>query len=387
MKTKLWIISVFLTIVITLVGCTTKQTSTSITTMPSSTVKATSTLPPVSVPASVSGIETALESIYTRVNPSVVLIDVVLPPSISNPGGGALGSGFVWDTEGDIVTNNHVIDGASSITVTFSDGTVTDASLVGADADSDLAVIKVNPSGLQLQPVSIADSTAVQVGQLAIAIGNPYGLENTLTVGFVSAIGRLVSANQNATGPAYSIPNIIQVDTPINPGNSGGVLLNDNGAVIGVTQSIATSSGSSSGVGFAIPSVIVKQVVPALITTGHSDHPYLGVSVGTLDPNIAKAMNLPSNQRGALVETVTAGGPADKAGIKASSTNFTDNGQQITIGGDVITAYNGQTVRSSDDLVTFLANSGSVGQTVTLTVLRSGKQIQVQVTLGLRPSS
>jgi 2-alkenal reductase len=317
----------------------------------------------------------------------VVLIDVVLPPSISNPGGGALGSGFVWDTEGDIVTNNHVIDGASSITVTFSDGTVTDASLVGADADSDLAVIKVNPSGLQLQPVSIADSTAVQVGQLAIAIGNPYGLENTLTVGFVSAIGRLVSANQNATGPAYSIPNIIQVDTPINPGNSGGVLLNDNGAVIGVTQSIATSSGSSSGVGFAIPSVIVKQVVPALITTGHSDHPYLGVSVGTLDPNIAKAMNLPSNQRGALVETVTAGGPADKAGIKASSTNFTDNGQQITIGGDVITAYNGQTVRSSDDLVTFLANSGSVGQTVTLTVLRSGKQIQVQVTLGLRPSS
>ena len=387
MKTKLWIISVFFTIVITLVGCTTKQTSTSITTMPSSTVKATSTLPPVSVPASVSGIETALESIYTRVNPSVVLIDVVLPPSISNPGGGALGSGFVWDTQGDIVTNNHVIDGASSITVTFSDGTVTDASLVGADADSDLAVIKVNPSGLQLQPVSIADSTTVQVGQLAIAIGNPYGLENTLTVGFVSAIGRLVSANQNATGPAYSIPNIIQVDTPINPGNSGGVLLNDNGAVIGVTQSIATSSGSSSGVGFAIPSVIVKQVVPALITTGHSDHPYLGVSVGTLDPNIAKAMNLPSNQRGALVETVTAGGPADKAGIKASSTNFTDNGQQITIGGDVITAYNGQTVRSSDDLVTFLANSGSVGQTVTLTVLRSGKQIQVQVTLGLRPSS
>ena len=245
----------------------------------------------------------------------------------------------------------------------------------------------MNPNALQLQPVSVADSTMVQVGQLAIAIGNPYGLENTMTVGFVSAIGRLVAANQNATGPVYSIPNIIQVDTPINPGNSGGVLLNDNGAVIGVTQSIATSSGSSSGVGFAIPSVIVKQVVPALITTGHSDHPYLGVSVGTLDPNIAKAMNLPSNQRGALVETVTAGGPADKAGIKASSTNFTDNGQQITIGGDVITAYNGQTVRSSDDLVTFLANSGSVGQTVTLTVLRSGKQIQVQVTLGLRPSS
>jgi 2-alkenal reductase len=245
----------------------------------------------------------------------------------------------------------------------------------------------VNPNDLQLKPITLADSTAVQVGQLAIAIGNPWGYENTMTVGFVSAIGRVVSANQNATGPAYSIPNIIQVDTPINPGNSGGVLLNDTGAVIGVTQSIATSSGSSSGVGFAIPSVIVKQVVPALITTGHSDYPYLGVSVVTLDPSMATAMNLPSNQHGALVEAVTSGGPADKAGIKASDTNITDNGQQVSVGGDVITAYNGQTVKSSDDLVTFLADSGVVGQNVTLTILRNGKQIQVQVTLGLRPSS
>ena len=386
MKRKLLIITAILSMVITLVGCTTKQISTSSTTVPSST-EATTTVPSISVPASVSGIETTLESIYARVNPSVVLINVVLPPSISDLGGAALGSGFVWDTQGDIVTNNHVIDGASSMTVTFSDGTVVNASLVGADTDSDLAVIKVDPSGLQLQPVSIADSTAVQVGQLAIAIGNPFGLENTMTVGFVSAIGRLVSTNQNITGPTYSIPNIIQVDTPINPGNSGGVLLNDSGAVIGVTQSIDTSSGSSSGIGFAIPSSIVKQVVPALITTGHSDHPYLGVSVITLDPNMATAMNLPSNQHGALVETVTAGGPADNAGIKASNTNLNDSGLQVTIGGDVITAYNDQTVKSSDDLVTFLANSGSVGQTVTLTVLRGGKQIQVQVTLGLRPSS
>ena len=386
MKRKLLIITAILSMVITLVGCTTQQTSTSTATVPSST-QATTTLSPISVPSSVSGIETTLESIYSRVNPSVVLINVVLPPSISSLGGSALGSGFVWDTQGDIVTNNHVIDGASSMTVTFSDGTVIDASLVGADTDSDLAVIKVNPSGLQLQPVSIADSTTVQVGQLAIAIGNPYGLENTMTVGFVSAIGRLVSANQNITGPTYSIPNIIQVDTPINPGNSGGVLLNDTGAVIGVTQSIATSSGSSSGVGFAIPSSIVKQVVPALITTGHSDHPYLGVSVATLDPNMAAAMNLSSNQHGALVEAVTSGGPADKAGIKASNTNITDNGQQVSVGGDVITAYNGQTVKSSDDLVTFLADSGVVGQNVTLTILRNGKQIQVQVTLGLRPNS
>lgn len=210
---------------------------------------------------------------------------------------------------------------------------------------------------------------------------------HNVTVGFVSAIGRLVPANENATGPTYNIPDIIQIDTPINPGNSGGVLLDDTGAVIGVTQSIATSSGSSSGVGFAIPSVIIKNVVPALITTGHYEHPYLGLTLTSLDPNMANAMNLPSGQRGALVEAVTSGGPADKAGIKASNTNFMDSGQQVTIGGDVIVAYNGQTVKSSDDLITFLANSGSVGQTVTLTVLRGGKQIQVKVTLGLRPSS
>jgi 2-alkenal reductase len=387
MKRKLLIIIAILSMVVALAGCTTQKTSTSSTTIPSSTIKTTTTLPPISVPAAVSGIETTLESIYDRVNPSVVLINVVIPPSISDLGGTALGSGFIWDTQGDIVTNNHVIDGASSITVTFYDGTTVDASLVGADADSDLAVIKVNPSGLQLQPVSVADSTTVQVGQLAIAIGNPWGLENTMTVGFVSAIGRVLPGNQSATGPAYSIPNIIQVDTPINPGNSGGVLLNDNGAVIGVTQSIDTSSGSSSGVGFAIPSSIVKQVVPALITTGHSDHPYLGVSVMTLDSSMATAMNLPSNQHGALVEAVTSGGPADKAGIKASNTNITDNGQQVSVGGDVIIAYNGQVVKSADDLVTFLSNSGSVGQAVTLTILRNGKQIQVQVTLGLRPSS
>ena len=387
MKRKIWIFITVFSLAISLVACTIKPTSTSLTTVTNSTtVKATSTLPPVSVPDAVSGIETTLESIYNRVNPSVVLIQVALTPSITNPGGGALGSGFVWDNKGDIVTNNHVIDGASSITVTFYDGTTVDASLIGADADSDLAVIKVNPSGLQLQPVTVADSTAVHVGQLAVAIGNPYGLENTMTVGFVSAIGRLVSANQNPTG-SYSIPDIIQIDTPINPGNSGGVLLDDTGSVIGVTQSIATSSGSSSGVGFAIPSVIIQQVVPSLIDTGHYDHPYLGLTLTSLDPNITNAMNLPSGQRGALVVGVAPGGPSDKAGIKAGSTSFTDNGQQVTIGGDVIITYGGQTVKSSDDLITYLTNSGSVGQSVTLTVLHGGKQIQVQVTLGLRPSS
>jgi S1-C subfamily serine protease len=387
MKRKSCIVSLFLIVLIIFSGCAPVQSSTvsSVFSIQTSTKGAALSSP--QIPDAVSSLESTLESIYTKVNPSVVLIQVTLPASITNPGGGALGSGFIWDTQGDIVTNNHVISGASSTTVTFTDGTVVDATLVGADADSDLAVIKVDPNVLQLQPVSVADSTQVKVGQLAIAIGNPFGLENTMTSGFVSAIGRLVSSNVTGVGPTYSIPDIIQTDAAINPGNSGGVLLDDNGAVIGVTQSIESQSGSSSGVGFAIPSSIVKQVVPALIKTGHYDHPYLGLSVGTLDPNIAKAMNLPSNQRGALVESIISGGPADKAGIKASTTNFTDNGTPMTIGGDVIVTFNGQIIKNADDLVTFLADQTSVGQTVTLTILRNGNQVQVQVNLGVRPSS
>jgi len=389
MKKGFWITPILI-MMLALVGCTTQTTSTSASTaatISNSTATTAATISPGSVPDSVSSIETTLESIYAKVNPSVVLINVNIPASGFSGASQALGSGFIWDNNGDIVTNDHVISGASGMTVTFTDGTTVDASLVGADADSDLAVIKVNPNGLQFQSVILGDSNTLKVGQLAIAIGNPFGLENTMTVGYVSAIGRLVQGNQNATGPTYSIPDIIQIDTPINPGNSGGVLLDDTGAVIGVTQSIDTSSGSSSGVGFAIPSSIIKQVIPSLIASGSYDHPYLGVTLTSLDPSMAGAMNLPSGQRGALVEAVTSGGPADKAGIKASNTNFTDNGQQVSIGGDVIIAYNDQTVKTSDDLITFLTNSGSVGQQVTLTILRNGKQIQVQVTLGKRPSS
>jgi 2-alkenal reductase len=368
MKTGKWIVSALLILTLTLVGCTTQNGAT--------------------VPKSLADLEATLESIYARTNPSVVNIQVLLPASLSSPGGGAaLASGFVWDTQGNLVTNNHVVEGATRITVTFYDGTTVEASLVGTDADSDLAVIKVNTNAIQLQPVAMADSTQLKVGQLAIAIGNPFGLQGTMTVGFISGLGRLLPANLNAVGPTYSIPDIIQTDAAINPGNSGGVLLDDTGKVIGVTSSMATTSGISEGFGFAIPSAIVQQVVPALIKTGHYDHPYLGVSVVSLNPDLASAMNLPSNQRGALVETVTPGGPADKAGLKASQNQVTIDGQQVSVGGDVIIAYNSQVVKSSDDVVTFLARSGSVGQTVTLTVLRGGKQVQVPVTLGIRPSS
>ena len=389
MKKKLLVVAGLLMMVGALTGClnpssttTTAASNTTYVASGTTTTRSSS----ASVLGSVSDLETTLESIYAQVSPSVVLINDNMPASATSLGGPALGSGFVWDTKGDIVTNNHVIDGASNITVTFSDGTVVNASLVGADSNSDLAVLKVNPSGLNLQPVTL-DKNAPQVGQLAIAIGNPYGQQNTLTVGFISAVGRLIPTSENATGPTYSIPDIIQTDTAINPGNSGGVLLNDSGEVMGVTQSIDTSSGSSSGVGFAIPASIVEQVIPALINTGVYQHPYLGVTVTSLDPAVAGAMNLTSGQRGALVEAVTSGSPADKAGLKAGSTNFTDNGAQVAIGGDVIIAFNGQAVKSSDDLITYLADQGVVGQSATLTIIRGGKQMNITVTPGARPTS
>jgi serine protease Do len=388
------IISILLAFLLAFAGCTSTN-PTSASAPPTATITPT---PVTSTPAPatrLTDIEATLVDIYTRVNPSVVNISVLQKQEIifqfpGQPGAQysqALGSGFVWDDAGHIVTNNHVVADADNISVIFYDGTIVPGEVVGADADSDLAVVKVDMPTDQIKPLQMADSTQLQVGQLAIAIGNPFGLQGTITVGFISGLGRLLPANENAVGPTYSIPDIIQTDAAINPGNSGGVLLDDTGKVIGVTSSIATTSGTSAGVGFAIPSAIVQQVVPALIETGHYEHPYLGLTLVSLNPDIASAMNLPPNQRGALVEAVTAGSPADTAGFQASQDQVTINGQQVLVGGDVIIAYNDQTVKSPDDLITFLARFGSVGQMVTLTVLRNGQQIQVPVTLGVRPGS
>jgi serine protease Do len=388
------IISILLAFLLAFAGCTSTN-PTSASAPPTATITPT---PVTSTPAPatrLTDIEATLVDIYTRVNPSVVNISVLQKQEIifqfpGQPGAQysqALGSGFVWDDAGHIVTNNHVVANADNISITFYDGTVVPGKVVGTDSDSDLAVVKVDMPTDQIKPLQMADSTQLQVGQLAIAIGNPFGLQGTMTVGFISGLGRLLPANENAVGPTYSIPDIIQTDAAINPGNSGGVLLDDTGKVIGVTSSIATTSGTSAGVGFAIPSAIVQQVVPALIETGHYEHPYLGLTLVSLNPDIASAMNLPPNQRGALVEAVTAGSPADTAGFQASQDQVTINGQQVLVGGDVIIAYNDQTVKSPDDLITFLARFGSVGQMVTLTVLRNGQQIQVPVTLGVRPGS
>jgi serine protease Do len=349
--------------------------------------------------------ETALENVYAQVNPSVVAIEVVTQQSASSqtpavpgfrgqqqqlpqaPVQQALGSGFVWDAQGNIVTNNHVIANATRITITFADGTVAQAKLVGADPDSDLAVVKVDLPANQLRPVQVADSNQVKVGQFAIAIGNPFGEQNTMTTGIVSALGRTLPAGSaNVQGPSYTIPDIIQTDAPINPGNSGGVLLNSDGKVIGITAAMESRSGSSSGVGFAIPSAIAQKVVPVLIKTGHFDHPYLGISGGTLAPSLAQAMNLKADQRGALVGSVTRGGPAEKAGLRGSTQPATIDGQSVNVGGDVIIAFNGTPVKTFDDLVAYLARL-DVNQSVTLTILRDGKEQTIQVTLAPRPSA
>ena len=379
-------------------------------TQPSGAAPSTSTTT-TKTPAAITGgsdlltaYESTLESIYTAVSPQVVNI-MVLTPATGNtlqnfPGfnnnpqsqtpqySSALGSGFIWDTKGNIVTNNHVVDGATKIEVTFSDGTTVPATIVGQDPYSDLAVIKVDVSASKLVPVTMADSTQVKVGEIAIAIGNPYGFEGSMTVGTVSGLGRDLPTSQvdQASGASYSIPDVIQTDAAVNPGNSGGVLVNDLGQVIGVTSALESSSGSSSGIGFAIPAEIVSKVVPSLISSGKYEHPYLGISGTDMTPDIAQAMNLPADTRGALVEQVSAGGPAAIAALQASNTTVTINGVQGTVGGDIITAIDGQTINSMSDIIAYLAIHTQVGQSVTLTIMRNGQTQTVQATLGTRPS-
>jgi serine protease Do len=343
----------------------------------------------VNAAAALSALETGYEDIYAAVNPSVVLIQVVIAPNASSPQyQQALGSGFVWDTNGHIVTNNHVVDGATDITVTFYDGTTVPAKVVGADPDSDLAVLLVSVPAGQLHPVTMADSTKAKAGQVAIAIGTPFGEQNTLTTGVISALGRTLPANDStASGASYTIPDVIQTDAPINPGNSGGVLLDIQGHVIGVTAAIESPVQSSSGIGFAIPSAIVQKDVPVLIKAGTFVHSWLGISGTSLTPDLAKAMNLSQDQRGALVVQVVSGSPADAAGILGSSKSVTILGQQTQVGGDVFVALDGQPVKTFDDVTAYLADSTDVGQTVTLTLLRNGKREDVKVTLQARPAA
>jgi S1-C subfamily serine protease len=323
-----------------------------------------------------------LVDLYARVNPAVVNItnyieenNQLIPSS--------QGSGFVYDVLGHIVTNAHVVHGASEVEVTFSDGSSRPSEIVGEDLNSDLAVVLVKdlPSGIQ--PLPLADMSSLAVGQTVLAIGNPFGLEGTLTRGIISALGR----NIPALTP-FSIPESIQTDAAINPGNSGGPLLNLSGEVIGVNAQIETDGQSNSnlGVGFAIPVSIVKRVVPDLVQYGEHKWSWLGVQGGDVTPLLVEAMNLPVD-KGAYLAAVLSSGPSEKAGLRGSDETQTIRGRQVDTGGDIITAINGQPVNSFDDLLIYVALQTSPGADVTLSILRDGKPMDVVVKMEERPSS
>lgn len=317
--------------------------------------------------------------LYNRVNPAVVAIRVA-----DSVGDQALGSGFVIDAEGHVVTNNHVVEGATEIEVDFSSGLKVRGELLGADPTADLAVIKVDVPADQLTVVPLGDSDQVQVGERVIAIGNPFGLNGTMTIGIVSGLGRTLESTVSAPGGgSFSAPDIIQTDAAINPGNSGGPLLNLKGEVIGVNKAIESQTGVNSGVGFSIASNTIKRIAPALISDGKFVYPYLGIgSKDDLTLAEIEALKL-SQTTGVYVTVVTAGGPADTAGLRAGDRPTAIQG--LSAGGDLIISIDGHPLRTFSDLLSYLVNETSVGQTVTLTVLRDGTEQEVAVTLGARP--
>ncbi|HEX6252881.1 MAG TPA: trypsin-like peptidase domain-containing protein [Nitrososphaera sp.] len=296
-----------------------------------------------------------------------------------------LGSGFVYDDNGHIITNHHVVSGGGGnrLDVTFPDGIVYSASLIGSDPSSDIAVLYVEEvSKEKLLPLSFADSSKVRVGERVAAIGNPFGLSGSLSTGIVSGVGRQIPAQEEE---GFTIPDIIQTDAPINPGNSGGPLLNMRGEVIGINSAIYSTTGQFAGVGFAIPSNTIAQVVPSLITTGSYQHPWLGVAGRDMTPGIADRLDL-DEPRGFLVMDVVAGSPAEKAGIQRGNEDTVINGIPMKLGGDVIIAVDDNTVRKIDDILAYVEMEKSVGDDLKLTILREGQTMEVIATLAARPS-
>jgi S1-C subfamily serine protease len=323
-------------------------------------------------------------NLYQRVNPSVVSIRVLDNNGIDQ----ALGSGFVYDDQGHIVTNNHVVEGAAQLEVDFSNGFQAMAKVVGTEPTADLAVIKIDAPAGQLIPIALADSDAVQVGEQVIAIGNPFGFSGTMTIGIVSGLGRVLSPESSTstttTAPQFSAPDVIQTDAAINPGNSGGPLLDLTGQVIGVNKALESQTGVNSGVGFAVASNTLKRIIPALIESGKFQYPFLGMSsTDGLTLVQQKSLGLPTTP-GAYVTDVVAGGPADKGGVVGDKAS-TGNQRTLQGGGDLIVAIDGHPVKAFADVLSYLVNHADVGQTITLTVVRGGANKDLQVTLGARP--
>ncbi len=310
-----------------------------------------------------------LPKIFSLVQNSVVLITTDL----------GQGSGFVYDDAGHIITNYHVIEGASTIQVTFVDGSITRASVVGEDLYSDLAVVKVNTAVATLYPVALGNSLELVVGEPVVAIGNPFGLSDTMTAGIVSQLGRELSAPGG-----YVIVDVVQVDAAINPGNSGGPLVNVNGEVVGVNTAIVSESGTFAGIGFAIPSETVRRELPSLVQTGRYDHPWIGVSGMDVAVDIAEEMAL-EEVRGFLVINVVPGSPADDANLEGGDRTVVIGGQEVKVGGDVIVGVDGLNVRNLNDLVVYIERTKLPGDTISLTIIRDGDEMTKSLLLGSRP--
>ncbi|MBX3063969.1 MAG: trypsin-like peptidase domain-containing protein [Anaerolineae bacterium] len=339
-----------------------------------------------------------LQALYKQVNPSVVSIDVRIPADAENldllpvdpndegaPLVRAAGSGFVYDDTGHIITNAHVVANATVINVQFADGSVVSAEVVGADEDSDLAVLKVDTSLVDWpQALTLANSDAIEVGQRAIAIGNPFNNPGSMTQGIISALGRSLVGRQLGDS-RFTIPLVIQTDAAINPGNSGGPLLNVNGEVVGITTAIWSRVRQSSGVGYAVPSNIIHKVADQIIETGKMEHSYMGIQGRSLTVEINQELGLDPKFKGVLIQQVDPGTPADKAGLRSGTKDVTIDEIPVVLGGDIITGIDDVTVRSFDDLLAYLFVKTDPGQTVTLQIYRDGETVSVDVQLGIRP--
>jgi S1-C subfamily serine protease len=335
--------------------------------------------------------ESALETLFQQVSPGVVALKVTTET------GGGLGSGFVFDADGHIVTNYHVVDGADQVEVDFPSGFKVFGDVVGKDPDSDLAVIAVDAPADELHPLTLGDSDLLQVGQVVAAIGNPFGLYSTMTTGIVSALGRTSESLRpqdpnNPTVGRYSMGALIQTDAAINPGNSGGPLFNLDGQVVGLNRAIETTSVNASGeplnsgVGFSIGSNVLARIVPELIKNGTYVYPYLGISfMDDLPLDLIQQLDLKANT-GAYVATVVPGGPGDEAGLQAGTESLNIDGLDLKKGGDLVIAVDGKPIKTFDELIGYMITHKSPGDVMTLTILRGEQQMDVDVTLGERPA-
>jgi 2-alkenal reductase len=347
------------------------------------------TVDPESLEAVEVDYETAvLMDIYARGNPSVVQVNTFGNGNNRMLGNLGQGSGFVWDAEGHIVTNAHVVQAANAMHITFQDGTMSVGEVLATDPDSDLAVLKIDPEGYNLQPVTMGRSEELQVGMRVAVIGTPFSQEQTLTSGIVSNLGRTMN-----TMTRYRIPDSIQFDAATNPGNSGGPLFNDRGEVVGVVSQIISEQRSFSGIGLAVPATIVNRVIPALIESGRYEHAYLGVQGASYSPICSEALDLPKSARGAYVTQVVPGGPAARGGLAGASAWARFEQEELksvcpeVVGGDLITHVEDFKISSFDDLMLYLERYTSPGDEVNLTVLRNGSNVRVTVKLGKRPST